>query len=246
MAALDPMDLPGRSQAFFRDFYLHHQHACDAWYIRDSTHVFTDASLPFLSRFVPSGIHSVCGLEGQDIFPSLTERDLVLLNDFERQASEHQRNITLFCGNVFSDRTGGNAVMARIMPFRPGQGVLVRINDLASLYHRPDWLSAVLPGCGNAAVTDIASGAGDIPAPDTVLTAREWETVWLVITGRPLRRIAELLGVRKQSLDIRLHNACRKLQLSGRHALLQTAARHGWINRVPGRLLPGTVLIRTC
>ena len=63
MATHDRMDLNVRYQAFYHDFSPYLKKSHEDWYIKDASHKYLGASATFASRFFPSGIVSVIGLE---------------------------------------------------------------------------------------------------------------------------------------------------------------------------------------
>lgn len=244
MADHDPMDLNVRSQAFYQQFYLHHKNSCDAWYIKDANHVYVDASISFLSRFLPSGMNSVIGLDDMAI-TSASERNIRLMHDFENHAMKHNKVVTLFSWNYLSDRDDVKAFVFRIEPFpeKVGEGIIIYAYDLAAVNNSVKWLSALITRESSSHHSVSYRNFTNV-SPLTCVTDKEWEVAWLIICGCSIRWIAKHFGMKNQTIDVKARNAYMKLQVFNKYGLLQVAQRYGWVNIVPPRYITTSTLIR--
>lgn len=244
MATHDPMDLDVRSQAFYRDFYHFHKHACDAWYIKDANHRFVDASITFLSRFLPPEITSVIGLSDRD-FSIASKRDIALMQDFESQAMSLDKDITLLVCNYFTDRNDIKSYILKIKSLHKndGIGVIIFISDLTEVNQETDWLSLLLPG-SKVFPSEIKLGNDKCINPQLYLTESEWTVAWLVICGFSLRKIANLIDMKRQSVDLKISHAYLKLGVSNKDELFKMAFRNRWLNFIPERFAANFNVIR--
>lgn len=231
------------SQNFIREFYQFHKNACHAWYIKDINHQYTDASMAFLSRFLPAGSESATGLIDNIISPA-PERDIQLMHDFEMQVITQQKEITLLTWNYFSDISNTKSFILNINPYplNNGLSVLIFITDLADLNKKTDWLSALIPDRRAAA----AGKCHQAPTfnPLAYVTEKEWEVAWLILCGCSIRWIARYFGIRSQAVYIKSRNVFMKLRVINQGEFIHLAEQHGWINIIPERFVSVSRVIR--
>lgn len=244
MATLDPKDPNGRSQVLYRDFYRHHQQSCNAWYIKDENHVFIDASITFLHRFLPSGLSSVTGRTDADIHLSSPAQDLAMMADVERQVMMSGTDMSLFSWDFFCDGKGINAFIIKVKPFErvDGKGVIIYICDVTPADMTSDWFSTVTKTASDAKDETSEHVVNLAPAGLSRLTEREWTVAWMFISGKSLRWIAGHFGIRKSSVDNTLRNIYRKLSVPGKEALLYAAGKYGWHSLIPKKYQPTSAL----
>lgn len=246
MATHDPMDLDSRSQAFYRDFYQFHQHSCDAWYIKDTNHRFTDGSITFLSRFLPHSVTSVIGLCDEDIAIA-SSRDIHLVYDFESQVMIYKKAITLLVWNYFSDCNDIKSFILKMMPYQHDgkSSVITYVSDLFEINKNIDWLPSLIPGVSKT----VPNGKIDYVVyvdPLSYVTEGEWEVAWLIICACPIRWIASNFDVSVKAVEIKARNVYMKMRVFNREGLLQMAMLHGWVNIIPKRFVAESNIIRVC
>lgn len=244
MATHDHMDLDVRSQAFLKDFYHFYKNSCDAWYIKDANHRFMDASITFLSRFLPPDLTSVIGL-GDDDVSDASPRDISIMHEFESIVMFERKEIIIFALGYFNDCNDIKSFVLKMKPWGHADevDVIVYISDLFEINKKVDWLSLVVPG-----KEDIASNAGTTSSscinPRSYLTENEWTVAWLVICGLSLRNISTLIDMKRQSVDLKISHAYIKLGVFNRDGLLKMANQHRWVNFIPDRFVTGFNIIR--
>lgn len=244
MAAHDPMDLDVRSQAFLRDFYHYHKNVCDAWYIKDANHRFMDASITFLSRFLRPELTSVIGLFDDDVSEA-SNRDIALMHEFESLVMSQDKEFIILAWNYFTDC---NDIKSFIMKMKrwhhsDGIGVIIYVSDLAEINKKTDWLPLLLPG-SQMISSDIESVNDNCINPRLYLTESEWTIAWLVICGLSLRKIADFIDMKRQSVDLKISHAYLKLGVSNKDGLVKMAQRNRWVNFIPDRFVAGSNVIR--
>lgn len=244
MATHDRMDLNVRSQAFYRDFYHFHKNSCDAWYIKDTNHRFVDASITFLSRFLPPELTSVIGFSDRDISVA-SDRDINLIHDFESYAIMHEKNIILFSYGYMCDKDNVKSFIINVNPFTFAKVdmVMVLISELANVNHKLNWLPAVT-GIDNIPCKDFLLPSYTNYDPRSVLTESEWEVAWLLICGCSIRGIAKHLNVSVKTIQIRSRNTYMNLRVFDKNGLLKAADMYNWINLVPESYVATSALIR--
>ncbi|WP_058914187.1 helix-turn-helix transcriptional regulator [Entomohabitans teleogrylli] len=245
MASHDPMDLNARSQAFYRDFYLHHRQSCDAWYIKDTNGNYIDASVNFLSRFAPSGTTPVTGFCDSDLL-AVSGKDFELMRDFESQSVTNDNEVTLFTYGYFCDDSNITAFILRLKPFTfdNQKGVVAFINDIhnASQINRDSWLSVIIPP--DSSEFFISYKEYSDMNPQTMVTEKEWEVVWLTINGKSTRWIAEYLDKPRQVIETRMRNAYLKLRVFDHKSLLYIANHCSWHKFIPENVFNDTAIVR--
>lgn len=244
MADHDPMDLNVRSQAFYQQFYLHHKNSCDAWYKKDANHIYVDASISFLSRFLPSGMNTVIGLDDTAI-TSVSERDIHLMYDFENQVMVQNKEIVLLSWGYFSDNNDVKSFVLRIQPYRRDEngGIIVYITDLFEENKRSEWFSSLIASLPKTH-PGVVKGNSLYFNPLSCVTDKEWEVAWLIICGCSIRWIARYLDMRSQAVNIKSRNVYMKLRVFNKNGLLQMAQHYRWINVIPKRYISMSNLIR--
>ncbi|EQA1624766.1 helix-turn-helix transcriptional regulator [Enterobacter asburiae] len=244
MATHDPMDLIIRSQAFLRDFYHFHKNSCDAWYIKDANHRFVDASITFLSRFLPSDLTTVVGLSDCDVSDA-SARDISLMHEFETLVMLQDKEITILTSNYFTDCNDIRSYILKMKPWHKsdGIGVIVYVSDLAEVNNKTDWLSLLLPGA-KVISSDIKLVNDKCINPQLYLTESEWTIAWLVICGFSLRKIAVFIDMKRQSVDLKIGHAYLKLGVFNRAEFFEMAGRNRWINFIPDRFVADLNVIR--
>ena len=63
----------------------------------------------------------------------------------------------------------------------------------------------------------------------TPLTKREWEILWMISKGHDNKGIAELLGIRVQTVKNHTSNVLSKMQARNRTHAAMMAIRKGWM-----------------
>lgn len=244
MATHDRMDLDVRSQAFLKDFYHFHKNSCDAWYIKDANHRFMDASITFLSRFLPPDLTSVVGLGDSD-FSIAPERDVSLMHDFESQVIESKRSLILFSYGYMCDKDKVKSFVMDIKPFTLSNEsrVMISISELSRAHRKVDWLSPVL-GINKISEIDRLLPSYENEDPRVRLTESEWEVAWLLIYGCSIRGVARYLNVSTRTVQVRARSAYINLRVYDKNGLLKIADRYDWINFIPERFLTASSLIR--
>lgn len=241
MATHDRMDLDVRSQAFLKDFYHFHKNSCDAWYIKDANHRFMDASITFLSRFLPPELTSVIGFCDEDVSDA-SARDISLMHEFESLVMSQDKEITLLTWNYFTDCNDIKSYILKMKPWHQsdGVGVIVYVSDLAEVNKKTDWFSSLIPeGEDNFNISN-----RQYYTPLFYLTEKEWEVTWLLICGRTLKWISKYFNLTERSIENKVSNAYMKLRVSNRTELLSAAECFGWVNFIPERFVTYPSLIR--
>ena len=64
----------------------------------------------------------------------------------------------------------------------------------------------------------------------TPLTKREWEILWMISKGHDNKGIAELLGIRVQTVKNHTSNVLSKMQARNRTHAAMMAIRKGWLD----------------
>ncbi len=62
------------------------------------------------------------------------------------------------------------------------------------------------------------------------LTKREWEVLWMISKGHDNKGIAELLGIRTQTVKNHTSNVLSKMQARNRTHAAMMAIRKGWLD----------------
>ncbi|KML22966.1 hypothetical protein VL10_14850 [Leclercia adecarboxylata] len=244
MADHDPMDLEVRSQVFYRDFYQFHKNSCDAWYIKDVNHRYVDASITFLSRFVPPERKSIVGFSDTDIFP-LSRRDSDLMHGYESLAIKQNEDVVILVWGYFTDYQSIKSFILKIKPwYHSGvNAVIVYVSDFAEINKKIDWFSPFISESNSCERKKLLSNR-DYNSPSSYLTEKEWEVAWLLICGCTTKWISELFNLNERSVEYKATNAYMKLRVSNRAELLMVAECFGWINFVPKRFATSSVIIR--
>lgn len=244
MATHDRMDLDVRSQAFLKDFYHFHKNSCDAWYIKDANHRFMDASITFLSRFLPPDLTTVVGLSDSDVSDA-SSRDITLMHEFESAVMFEGKEITIFAFGYFNDCNDIKSFILKMKPWHYADEVyvIIYISDLFEINQRVDWLSLMVPG-GKDISSKTRTAVSYCINPRLYLTESEWTIAWLVICGLSLRHIATLIDMKRQSVDLKISHAYLKLGVFNRDGLLKMAHQHRWVNFIPDRFVTGFNIIR--
>ncbi len=68
------------------------------------------------------------------------------------------------------------------------------------------------------------------PAVGSALTKREWEVLWMISKGHDNKGIAELLGIRTQTVKNHTSNVLSKMQARNRTHAAMMAIRKGWLD----------------
>ena len=68
------------------------------------------------------------------------------------------------------------------------------------------------------------------PPGVTPLTKREWEVLWMISKGHDNKGIAELLGIRLQTVKNHTSNVLSKMQARNRTHAAMMAIRKGWLD----------------
>ncbi len=246
MATHDRMDLDVRSQVFLKDFYHFHKNSCDAWYIKDANHRFMDASITFLSRFLPPDLTSVIGLGDDDVSEAST-RDIALMHEFESLVMSQDKEITILAWNYFSDLHDIKSFVLKMKPwhYSNGIGIMVYVSDLAAINNKIDWLSCLVFGSLKIEQSSISTSS-PFSSPLSYVTESEWEVAWLIICSCSIRWIASNFDVSVKTVEIKARNAYMKLSAFDREGLIRTAEKYGWINIIPARFVSASNLIRIC
>jgi DNA-binding CsgD family transcriptional regulator len=244
MAHLTPIDIDIRSQSFFRTFYLFYKYSYKAWYIKDANHHYVDASLAFLSRFLPSDLTSVAGLCDADM-TSASERDIKIMYDYESLVMDQGKEIIVLACKYFSGNNGANAFIIKMEPYPYGKrnGIMVYVFSLVEFSKKIEWLSSIITGVPSSC----SKGESAEPTffnPRPYVTDKEWEVAWLLICGFSIRWIAKYLNVRSQTVYNKSRNVYMKLRVFNKPGLTQMANKHGWINIIPERFTASPMLIR--
>ncbi|HDS4948410.1 TPA: hypothetical protein QHX34_002745 [Klebsiella aerogenes] len=244
MATHDRMDLDVRSQAFLKNFYHFHKNSCDAWYIKDADHRFMDASITFLSRFLPPDLTSVIGL-GDDDVSEASARDIAVMHEFESLVMSQNKDVTVLTWNYFSDCNDIKSYIFRMKPWHnnDGVGIIVYISDLAEIDKKTDWLSLLLPGA-QVFSSGLKLSNDKFINPQLHLTESEWAITWLVICGFSLRKVADFIDMKRQSVDLKISHAYLKLGVSNREELFKKAQHNRWVNFIPDRFVADSNVIR--
>lgn len=246
MANHDPMDLEVRSQVFYRDFYQFHKNSCDAWYIKDANHRFMDASITFLSRFLPPDLTSVIGL-GDDDVSGASVRDITLMHEFESLTMLQGKEIAILTWNYFTDCHDIKSFVLKMKPwhYSNGVGVIVCVSDLAAVNKKIDWLSCLVSGSLTIERTSLSTSS-TFADPLSYVTESEWEVAWLIICSCSIRWIASNFNVSVKTVEIKARNAYMKFSAFDREGLIKMAEKYGWINIIPVRFVSASNLIRIC
>lgn len=246
MATHDRMDLDVRSQAFLKDFYHFHKNSCDAWYIKDANHRFMDASITFLSRFLPPDLTSVIGLDDDDISEAST-RDITVMHEFESLVMSQNKEISILAWNYFADLHDIKSFVLKIKPWyhSNGNGVVVYISDLAAVNNKIDWLPCLVSDSLKIEQSSISTSS-PFSSPLSYVTESEWEVAWLIICSCSIRWIASNFDVSVKTVETKARNAYMKLSAFDREGLIRMAEKHGWINIIPARFVSASNLIRIC
>lgn len=232
------------SQSFYRDFYYFHKNLYDAWYIKDASHNFLDASSTFLSRFLPDTFTNISGLS-DTIITGASEHSVRLMYNFEERVNLQKKELTLLASGYYTDKNAMNVFILTMHPYKYEEcsGVFVFLYDLDSYHKKIDWRASVIHGAN-----PILPGPETFPLkyenPLACVTEKEWEVVWLVLCGYSIRWVAEYLNIRSQAAHIKMRNAYMKFGVTNRKALLQMAAALNWLNFVPKRFVSEPALIR--
>lgn len=226
MATQDRMDLNAKSQAFYRDFYHFHKNSCYAWYIKDANHRFMDASITFLSRFLPPELTSVIGLCDDDVSEA-SVRDIALMHEFESLVMLQNKKVTILVWNYFTDLHDIKSFIQKMKSwhYSVGAGVIIYVSALTEVNTKTDWLSLLFPGTQMKSF-DIGSINDNYVNPLLHLTESEWAITWLVICGFSLGKIAALIDMKSQSVDLKISHAYLKLGVSNREELFKKALRN--------------------
>lgn len=236
MANHDPMDLEVRSQAFYRDFYQFHKNSCDAWYIKDANHRYVDASITFLSRFVPSERKSIVGLSDRDLILR-PESDLNLMLNFENQVLASGNPLKLLTIEYFRDTHKNRCHIVEL--HKTGKcersNILFFIRDLKLEQH--NIISVFFPGALSdvqikSELSDVISRYSGV-MPQERLTAVEWDTVWILIAGMTVREAAVFFNVSRKAIEKRLSNVYFKLRIFNFKQLQYVASKLNWIQFIP-------------
>lgn len=243
MATHDPMDLDVRSQAFLKDFYHFHKNSCDAWYIKDANHRFMDASITFLSRFLPPDLTSVIGLGDDDVSEAST-RDISLMHEFESLVMLQDKEIVILAWNYFTDFNDVKLFILKIKPWHhaDGVGVIVYISDLTDVNKKVDWLSVFIGGDLDDLNNEVPMSGAEEPL--LYVTNKEWEVVWLIICGCSIHQVAKFMDVSSRSVEYKLSSAYMKLKVFNKSNLLCTAEKLKWVNLIPERFLSDSNILR--
>ena len=62
------------------------------------------------------------------------------------------------------------------------------------------------------------------------MTKREWEILWMITKGHDNKGIAELLGIRTQTVKNHISNVLSKMQAKNRTHAAMIAMRKGWLD----------------
>lgn len=246
MVTHDRMDLNVRSQAFLKNFYHFHKNSCDAWYIKDANHRFMDASITFLSRFLPPDLTSVIGL-GDDDASEASTRDIALMHEFESLVMSQDKEITILAWNYFYDLHGIKSFVLKMKSwhYSNGIGIIVYVSDLAAINNKIDWLSCLVFGSLKIEQLSISTSS-PFSSPLSYVTESEWEVAWLIICSCSIRWIASNFDVSVKTVEIKARNAYMKLSAFDREGLIRMAEKYGWINIIPARFVSASSLIRIC
>ena len=75
-------------------------------------------------------------------------------------------------------------------------------------------------------------------AAGSPLTKREWEILWMISKGHDNKGIAELLGIRTQTVKNHTSNVLSKMQARNRTHAAMMAIRGGWLDFPIGGATP--------
>lgn len=245
MAMHDPIDPHVRTQAFYRAFYQNHKRTSHLWYVKDDKHRYEDASFAFVSRFLPEGSSTVTGLHDKDIC-NAGPRGIRLMHKFEDEVLSKNKELVLFSRDYFCDNAEVNIFILYLKPlsYKDKKCVIVYLDDIFSIYHQAEWVTEVLTGLSENFCPLYKIKRQAVTGLINLLTEKEWEVAWLMISGKSQRWIARHLGIRKQSIDNKIRSIYSKLNINNRDELVAEAGRYGWINFIPSRFLPSAPLIR--
>lgn len=236
MAAHDPMDLDVRSQEFYRDFYHFHKNFCDAWYIKDATHRYVDASISFSSLFLPPNVTSVANLTDECLTTAPTQTRQAM-QQLEKSVFVEKKVITFFMCRYFNYESTQSAYVCTLRPYRSGLNdmVICHMKSFADLHFKSDAINSLVePELDKSIVLDMVPRYADVFPPAT-LTKTEWLVAWLVINGKASRWIAEYLSIRRQNVNVIMRNVYLKLKINDKNHLRAIANYYSWADFIPSK-----------
>ena len=234
MATHDPMDLDVRSQAFYKDFYHFHKNSCDAWYIKDANHEIVDCSLTFQDTYQ--------FFESEEALAFRDDLELALLKH-EKDCLEKEIVVTLLVNRYLFDLNGCSTFTLQINPFL-GLGNLCTLTKVIKLsnYMSQDFFIDLLIQPNDIKQHYIIQDLEGIN-PKDILTAREWEIIWLIIVGKSNRWISEFINCSRQTIERTINRAYSKLQLFNRTSLIANAMFYRWVDFTPESLFSNSQVI---
>ena len=244
MATHDRMDLNVRSQAFYHDFSPYLKKSHEDWYIKDASHKYLGASATFASRFFPSGIVSVIGLEDSSI-PAITAHDINIMYAFENKVRQAKKEITIFSCGYFSDIDGGNCFILKMVPYlyQGRESVLVDVIDIACHSYIYELIPSIFTG-EQVVISNVSLDNFKNFNPLNKVTSKEWEVAWLIICGYSSRWIVNYLDLSKKTVQSKIKNIYQKLQVFDQCGLLRVARFYGWIRFVPEKFSSSAVILK--
>lgn len=173
-------------------------------------------------------------LMGVDLVVGLSSRDLPL-SKFADSFEEHDRMVIEKLDRVTSleiHKFGGKQTYSAYMfdkyPLFDDNGVLIGV-----IFHGRSAINFSV----NSFITEQVPTPFEFEKPSVLLTEKEWATLFLLLTGRNRKEIANFLNVGLKTIEQRINNCLTKTLQPTTGQLVNFAIECGWHRYIPENFL---------